>query len=98
MAYIGAGMRSIENKSLPQASGAPKTETRSTGSIDSSPKSGLGDDRQKNLSMSIAEHLLDLMKSVTKDSVSPKTVNAACQCASELHKLMKLNLEMRRRG
>lgn len=89
-------MNDTENKNLPQASGAPKSGTPFTGSSGSSQTLGLGEEKQRNLSMSIAEHLLDLMKSVTKEKVNPRTVNAACQCASELHKLMKLNLEIRR--
>jgi hypothetical protein len=40
--------------------------------------------------------LLKCMKEVTAKRVNPKTVSAACQCASELHKLMKLNLEISR--
>ena len=89
-------MSETERKNLPQASREPAREILSTGSSGSSPTLGLGEEKQRNLSMSIAEHLLELMKGVTKEKVNPRTVNAACQCASELHKLMKLNLEIRR--
>lgn len=89
-------MNDTENKNVPLVSSGPGSETRSTDSIDSSLTLGLGKERQQNLSMNIAEHLLFLMKDVTKEKVNPRTVNAACQCASELYKLMKLNLEIRR--
>lgn len=48
-----------------------------------------------SLSMSVAEHLLFLMKEVTKSEVDPKTVNAACNCASQMINLMKMNLKLR---
>lgn len=89
-------MNETETKSSGTALREVVASTPSTGSSGSSPTLGLGEEKQRNLSMSIAEHLLDLMKGVTKEKVNPRTVNAACQCASELHKLMKLNLEIRR--
>lgn len=48
------------------------------------------------LSRDLSMHLLDLAKKVTKDEVTPQTVSAACQCAAELYKIMKLNWEMKR--
>ena len=51
-----------------------------------------------SLSKDLALQLLGLMKKVTEKKVSSQTVNAACNCASEIHKILKLNFEMRRRG
>lgn len=68
--------------------------THSTDSSGSLATSGAENAAQKTLSRNIAEHLLHLMKEVTKKEVSPKTVNAACQCAAELYKVMKLNIEL----
>jgi hypothetical protein len=42
--------------------------------------------------------LLSLMKLVVKEEVNPKTVAAACQCASEIHKILRLNFEMMKKG
>lgn len=42
------------------------------------------------ISVSLATHLLELSKKVVKDEVTPETVRAACQCASEIHKLLEL--------
>lgn len=47
-----------------------------------------------SLSKDLALSLLGLMKEVTKDKVEPSTVLAACKCASEIHKILKLNHEM----
>jgi hypothetical protein len=52
----------------------------------------------KNLSMNVAEHLLHLMRTVTKDEVSPSTVQSACHCAQQMYNLMKLNLEVKKQG
>lgn len=50
------------------------------------------------LSRNLAEHLLMLAKKVTEGKITSKKVSAACQCASELHKIMRLNWEMKRNG
>lgn len=52
----------------------------------------------KNLSRDVAEHLVVCTKEVTKTEKSAKSVAAACQCASELHKIMKLNVDMYKMG
>lgn len=49
----------------------------------------------KSLSTNVAEHLLHLMQEVTKENVSPQTVNAACNCATQMINLMKLNMKLR---
>lgn len=46
-----------------------------------------------NLSTTVATQLLDLMQAVTKEEVTPETVNAACNCAKEIHKIIRLNME-----
>jgi hypothetical protein len=50
------------------------------------------------LPQSVSMQLLNLMKTVVKEEVNPSTVKAACQCASEIHKMLKLNLELKRSG
>jgi hypothetical protein len=52
----------------------------------------------ESLSKDLALQLLGLMKKVTAKKVTSQTVNAACNCASEIHKILKLNFEMKRRG
>ncbi len=52
----------------------------------------------ESLPQSVSMQLLNLMKTVVKEEVNPSTVKAACQCASEIHKMLKLNLELKRSG
>lgn len=50
----------------------------------------------KNLPKNVCLKLYDLMQKVVKDEVTPKTVSAACMCASEIQKILKLNYEMQK--
>jgi len=50
----------------------------------------------ENLPQNVCMQLYCLMNKVVEDDVNPKTVNAACSCASEIHKILKLNHEMSR--
>lgn len=57
-----------------------------------------GPETSKNLNRDLAGQLLDLMTRVTKDDVTPDTVNAACNCAAQIHKILKLNFDMQKEG
>lgn len=48
----------------------------------------------KNLPLNVSMQLYALMKKVVEKEVNPKTVSAACQCASEIHKIIKLNMSI----
>ena len=50
----------------------------------------------ENLPKNVSLQLFDLMKQVVADDVNPKTVLAACKCATEIHRMLKLNQEIRR--
>ena len=89
-------MQKTEQKNLSTAKNTISEKTQSTGSENSLQMSGPGGDQQRTLSTDMAQHLLGLMKKVTEPEVTPKTVSAACQCAGELYKIMKLNLELRK--
>lgn len=52
----------------------------------------------ESLPKSVSLHLLDLMKKVVEENVNPSTVSAACKCASEIHKMIKINLDLKRSG
>lgn len=47
----------------------------------------------ESLPLTLSEHLFGLMIKVTKEEVTPQTVNAACNCASEINKLLALSLK-----
>lgn len=48
----------------------------------------------ESLPKNVSLQLLDLMKKVVANDVNPATVKAACQCAREIHNMLKLNLEI----
>lgn len=50
----------------------------------------------EDLPKHVCMQLYGLMNRVVKDDVNPKTVSAACSCASEIHKILKLNHEISR--
>lgn len=49
-----------------------------------------------NLPKNVSLQLWHLMNEITKSEITPATVNAACNCASSIHKFLKLNLELKR--
>ena len=51
----------------------------------------------ENLLKHVSLQLYSMMVEVTKDAINPNTVNAACNCASEIHKLLKFNQEVMRK-
>lgn len=51
-----------------------------------------------NLSKNLAIKLVKLIDDVTKDEVTPQTVNAACNAASEVTKILRLNFEIKKQG
>lgn len=50
------------------------------------------------LSKSLAMQLMGLITDVNKDGVTPETVNASCNAASQIYKLLRLNYEMKKDG
>ena len=49
----------------------------------------------ENLPKKLCMQLHSLMIDVTKKEVTPDSVRAACLCASEIHKILKLNHEIK---
>ena len=52
------------------------------------------DDQFVSRNIQIIDNLGNLMTEVTKDQVTPDTVNAACQCAEKITDLFKFHLEL----
>lgn len=52
----------------------------------------------ENLPKNVSMQLYSLMTQIVRDDVNPKTVQAACACATEIHRMLKLNLEIRKLG
>lgn len=72
-------------------------KTHSTGSQNLDKQQNAELSQSKPISVSLAEHLFALAKSVTKQDVNPQSVRAACECASEIHKLLELQWKIARR-
>jgi len=72
--------------------------THFTGSKDLSPQSTEARSQSPRLSRDIAMQLFSLMTKVSEKEITPATVRASCECAKELHKLLKLNFDMRKAG
>lgn len=52
----------------------------------------------QSLPQSVSMQLVDLMRKVVENEVTPTTVRAACECARTVNELLKTNLEMIKRG
>jgi hypothetical protein len=50
------------------------------------------------LSRDLAQSLMGLINSVNKDGVTPETVNASCNAASQIYKILRLNYDMKKEG
>jgi len=50
------------------------------------------------LSKDLAGSLMGLIRDVNKDGVTPETVNASCNAASQIYKILRLNFEMKKEG
>lgn len=50
----------------------------------------------KDLPKNVSMQLYDLMKQVTAKKVNASTVRAACLCATEIHRMLKLNEDVKR--
>ena len=52
----------------------------------------------ESLPKNVSLQLYGLMKKITEGEISPAKVNAACNCASAIHKFLKLNQELKKQG
>lgn len=50
------------------------------------------------LSKDLALSLMGLIKDVNKEGVTPETVNASCNAANAIYKILRLNYDMKREG
>ena len=51
-----------------------------------------------NLGKNLCLQLMSLIEQVNETEVTPQTVNASCNAAEQIHKMLKLNFEMKRAG
>lgn len=61
--------------------------------------SEVGTQRESSqLSKNLAVKLMSLIEDVNKDGVSAETVNASCNAAAQIYKILRLNFEMKKEG
>lgn len=85
-----------KEKSLSRAKGPAENHPSSVSNI-SSLKSEEAE-ISTNLSKSLALELMGLIKAVNKDVVTPESVNASCNAASQIYKILRLNFDMKKEG
>lgn len=52
----------------------------------------------ENYSVLLMKELMRLIKEINKDNITVDSVNASCNAACEIHKILKLNFEMIKEG
>jgi len=62
-----------------------------TSTVETSPES-------TTLSKNLVSSMMNLITEVNKNGVTPETVDASCNAASQIYKLLRLNYEMRKDG
>ena len=50
------------------------------------------------LSKDLSLSLMGLISEVNRDGVTPETVNASCNAANAIYKILRLNFEMKKEG
>lgn len=77
---------------------APKKEDQIR-SLESGKTSEVAKERRSDsLSRDLSLSLMGLIDDVNKDGVTPESVNASCNAASQIYKILRLNFEMRKEG
>jgi len=52
----------------------------------------------ESLSKNLSQKLINLIDDVNAEGVTPESVNASCNAASQIYKIMKLNFDMKKDG
>lgn len=52
----------------------------------------------ESLSKNLATELMGLIRKVNENGVTAETVNASCNAAAQIHKILRLNFDMKKDG
>lgn len=91
----------ITEKNLKEKKAKPEKESEEKIlSLASGPQSGIQETQKPSIQLSkdLAGSLMGLIKEVNKDGVTPETVNASCNAAAQIYKILRLNFEMKKEG
>ncbi len=75
---------------------APNAGTPLTGSLEKPGLPAPENTPSNNFTRSSIEHLMGLAKEVTGKRKNAKTINAACNCYSQVYKFLRLNVDMQK--
>ena len=93
-------MQTIENESKKKKEEPVKTKDVAIRSLDSGKQleAPATPSPSIQLSKDLAGSLMGLIRDVNKEGVTPETVNASCNAAAQIYKILRLNFEMKKEG
>lgn len=100
MDFIGDSMQITELKSEKKNELMPNVNAEKIPSSASLKPSEMPAIHQPSIQLSkdLAVSLMGLIKDVNKQGVTPETVNASCNAAAQIYKILRLNYDMKRDG
>jgi hypothetical protein len=100
MDYIGGFMQHTEKGLKEKNLSLEKPAGEKTRSLESGEKLKVQKIQEPSIQLSkdLAGSLMKLINDVNKDGVSPETVNASCNAAAQIYKILRLNFEMKKEG
>jgi hypothetical protein len=85
-------LKSKKEKSVPKKGAVThSSESGETSALATKQESG-------QLSKNLAQQLMGLIDKVNADGVTPESVNASCNAAAQIYKILRLNFEMKKEG
>ena len=93
-------MQTIESESKKKKEEPVKTKDVAIRSSDSGKQLEAQETQRPSVQLSkdLAGSLMGLIKDVNKEGVTPETVNASCNAAAQIYKILRLNFEMKKEG
>jgi hypothetical protein len=99
MDFIGDFMQTTKKELKSQSANYKDEQDAQIHSLDSGKKSGQAiQSESTQLSKNLAISLMGLIKDVNASGVTPETVNASCNAAAQIYKILRLNFEMKKEG
>lgn len=99
MDYTGDFMQTTEKNLKERNQKSEKTPDEKTRSLVRGETSDLEIQRESTgLSKNLAKSLMGLIEKVNENGVTPETVNASCNAAAQIYKILRLNYDMKKEG
>lgn len=93
-------MTTTKSESKSKSESPPANNAAVTRSLGSGEHSGAQAIQSPSVQLSkdLAGSLMGLIRDVNKDGVTAETVNASCNAAAQIYKILRLNFEMKKEG